>query len=280
MKPTPLSPNPKPSPKAEQSSTASSSSSSKAQVPSTELIQPKMLGEFSTTAMARKCFEGFLLWFTGDFVAQTAAAYYDSYKRDAKSNLEQPLSTQSTHRLRRAWDPVRSFRQGVFGGFVFAPLRARWLVSLDRVFATTAIPTNDAKALLQMNLRRVASDQLIFTPVTMVLYFCTLAIGELSVGSMAERCVMGVPDVAIVSWFTWLPTQAFAFRYVPRYYWTPLMNAVTIPWTAYLSWMNHRLREYYTERAALAEKQRLARKEQLKRMRATSGRPLTAEEDQ
>ena len=283
-------------------------------------------GEFRTTAFAKKMLEGAVCWGVGDVAYQFGYGYYVSMRRDAKASLastEVQSTKLSQTSIAQKWDHLRSFRQAVFGGLVFIPLRARWYTSLERVFPTPAVvvhagsngaaaaatrrsggqaqpsrttasvrsdgksgrsatskdaaagkgdrpppttgPSNVAApdrgdSLFSTNLKRIASDQLIFTPVVMALYFAVLAMGELSAVNMLHRAAHGVIEASVWSTVFWLPAQFVAYRYIPRYYWGPWSAWLAIPFGAYLAKINHGLVREERCMAEEREARRLAAK--------------------
>lgn len=119
-------------------------------------------------------------------------------------------------------------------GFMMAPLQFKWFQFLSRSF-----PMDAKSGSLGPALKRVAFDQLIFSPVGIALFFTAMTVAE----GGGRRAVshklrdMYIPTLK-ANYIVWPAVQIINFRLMPIQFQLPFVSTVGIAWTAYLSLSN------------------------------------------
>lgn len=119
-------------------------------------------------------------------------------------------------------------------GFCMAPLQFKWFKFLSQIF-----PMNKATGAFVPAMKRVAFDQLIFSPFGIACFFTAMTIAE----GGGRRAVyhklrdMYVPTLK-ANYLVWPAVQIINFRLMPVQFQLPFVSTVGIAWTAYLSLAN------------------------------------------
>ncbi|PTU22524.1 hypothetical protein P175DRAFT_0431857 [Aspergillus ochraceoroseus IBT 24754] len=118
-------------------------------------------------------------------------------------------------------------------GFFMAPVQFHWFGFLSRAFPLTK------KSQTIPALKRVAVDQLIFTPIGLVCFFTFMTIAE---GGGRRALARKFRDVYLptlkANFVLWPAVQILNFRVVPIQFQIPFVSCIGIAWTAYLSLTN------------------------------------------
>jgi protein Mpv17 len=163
------------------------------------------------------------IWAVGDVIAQrlSPAATDDL-------TLEAAAAASSPRRI----DYNRTAIAAAYGGLVFTPLANRWYLHILRVFPHSTLPSIT---------KRVMSDQLVWSPIALAIYFTTMGVVH---GGVQFDTYLGIryklqyvlPTTLATNWVFWVPVQYFNFFFVSPRHWLLTVNVAAIPWTAYLSW--------------------------------------------
>ncbi|CAE6363822.1 unnamed protein product [Rhizoctonia solani] len=152
------------------------------------------------------CITTAFLFGTGDIVAQQAVD-----KRGIKEH-----------------DWVRTARLSLYGGTIFAPIVVNWYKLLDRM------PIKSKPALVAT---RVGLDQFAFAPVAVGLFFsCTGLMEGKSLEQVKQKLNSSYKDTLIANWMLFIPFQTINMAFIPLHHRLLAVNAVSIPWNAFLSW--------------------------------------------
>lgn len=211
-------------------------------------------GGFNVKQTIWKSVESAGLWSLGDVVAQGLAIHRKGRQASAAGGSETAALRPPQFVGMLDWG--RTGRAAFFAAFIFAPLGARWYKSLDRVF-----PNKDGKTPV---MQRVLSDQLIWAPVIVTLFFAYHSLLE---GGFPQNFLTKLRHemwpTMLMNWVMWAPAQAANFYLVPPRHWMLVVNCVAIPWTAFASHVNARAAE---TQVALSEAQavRQAAEEELR----------------
>ncbi|KAH7337459.1 sym-1 [Rhizoctonia solani] len=124
-------------------------------------------------------------------------------------------------------DWVRTGRLSLYGGAVFAPIVVNWYVLLDR------IPIKSKPAVVAS---RVALDQFAFAPIAVGLFFtCTGLMEGKSVEQVKKKLESSYKDTLIANWVSWGMSRV-GWDFIPLHHRLLAVNAISIPWNAFLSW--------------------------------------------
>lgn len=141
-----------------------------------------------------------------------------------EQRLEMSWGKATKYDLRRTG---RMFAVGLSQG----PLHHYWYGYLDRVLPSRSRRTVGLKIL---------ADQLAAAPFFAVTFFYGMGLLQ---GKSLDGCwrefVAKFPAVYLFDWCIWPPTQYVNFVYVPSKYRVSYVNAVTVVWDVFLSYMKH-----------------------------------------
>ncbi|KAK9712149.1 hypothetical protein K7432_007351 [Basidiobolus ranarum] len=132
-----------------------------------------------------------------------------------------------------------------FYGFATAPLFNKWYTFLDKRFP---MPLNQAKEATKSGLKnpavkallkRVATDQILFAPFAIGLFFVSISVLEgASWEGIKEKFEKAYVPGLLGNYQLWPLAQLVNFFYVPLSLRVPFSSTVGIFWNAYLSWLN------------------------------------------
>lgn len=84
-------------------------------------------------------------------------------------------------------------------------------------------------------------DQIVAAPFFALLFIYS---ADLLEGRSLSHCwaefKVKFPEIYLFDWFIWPPTQFINFRYVPEQYRVLYVNAITVGWDVFLSYIKHR----------------------------------------
>lgn len=118
-------------------------------------------------------------------------------------------------------------------GFLMAPIQYAWFNFLSAAFPITKVSGTIPA------LKRVAFDQLIFSPLSIAGFFTFMTLAE---GGGRRAIARKIEDVYMpalkANYMLWPAVQMLNFRVVPLQFQIPFVSTVGIAWTAYLSLTN------------------------------------------
>lgn len=116
---------------------------------------------------------------------------------------------------------------------IVAPFQFKWLALLNKTFP---LATGNATA---QAVKRVACDQLVFAPISLVGFFSymTLAEGHGTEGVKRKLQQAYAPTLK-ANYMLWPAVQLLNFRVVPLQFQLPFASTVGIAWGTYLSLAN------------------------------------------
>ena len=83
--------------------------------------------------------------------------------------------------------------------------------------------------------KRLAADQLLFSPIAMPLYLGSLHTLEGRPSEIINTLNGKYKDIMLANWSVWTPAQTINFAFVPGHYQVLFANAVSLGWNVYLS---------------------------------------------
>ncbi|KAJ2895119.1 vacuolar membrane protein [Zalerion maritima] len=118
-------------------------------------------------------------------------------------------------------------------GFFMAPLQFRWFKQLEVWFPITK------EAAFGPAMKRVAVDQLVFSPFGIACFFTAMTVAE---GGGKKAVQQKLRDMYFptlkANYYLWPAVQIINFRFMPVQLQLPFVSTVGIAWTAYLSLTN------------------------------------------
>ena len=118
-------------------------------------------------------------------------------------------------------------------GLMMAPVQWLWYNRLNNWF-----PMTKAAATVPA-MQRVAMDQLMYTPISLSVFFTFMTIAE---GGGKSAVLKKFQDVYVptlrANYMLWPTVQIINFRLMPIQLQIPFVNTISIAWTAYLSLRN------------------------------------------
>ncbi|KAF7272013.1 hypothetical protein GWI33_015181 [Rhynchophorus ferrugineus] len=89
--------------------------------------------------------------------------------------------------------------------------------------------------------KKIALDQFVMSPLCIATFFYSMGLLEdKSVQKMNEELTAKFLDVYVMDWCVWVPTQFINFYFVPVKYQVFYINAVTMFYNVFLSYIKHK----------------------------------------
>ncbi|KAL9648565.1 hypothetical protein ABK040_012224 [Willaertia magna] len=155
--------------------------------------------------------------------------------------LTQTIQHERHHELK--FDFERTLKMASFGLFMVGPTLHLWYKFLDKYIAkkypSGYIPTKKEKILNAT--RQMAVDQLGFSPFSLFQFLTYM--GLIEGHSMSDVWIKLKKDLfptLLVNWMVWPAVQLINFTIVPYHFRVLFVNAVSIFWNAYLSYVQHK----------------------------------------
>lgn len=118
-------------------------------------------------------------------------------------------------------------------GLVVAPFQFKWLSLLSRTFPMTAT------AAMGPVLKRVACDQFVFAPISLVAFFSYMTVAEGGdAAAVKKRLGQVYAPTLKANYMLWPAVQLLNFRVMPLQFQLPFSSTVGIAWGTYLSLAN------------------------------------------
>ncbi|CAM9852547.1 unnamed protein product, partial [Hapterophycus canaliculatus] len=121
----------------------------------------------------------------------------------------------------------RTLRFTFVGAAFLAPALHTWYGFLIRTLPGTAPATV---------VKRVALDQLVFTPVFLAGFLSTLMVLDGNAAKVEQKLRADYTTTVVSNWGYWIPAQVINFRFVPPAYQVLFANFVGFFWNIYLSY--------------------------------------------
>ncbi|ODQ48813.1 hypothetical protein PICMEDRAFT_21806, partial [Pichia membranifaciens NRRL Y-2026] len=130
------------------------------------------------------------------------------------------------------YDYLRTARNSVYGGLIFAPIASHLYRGLNSHSAARRGALLDTAA-------RVAVDQLCWSPVGIALYFsCMGAMEGEPAAAVAARLHEGWWETLVTNWRVWPLLQLVNFQLVPVAHRLAVVNVASVVWNTYMSYEN------------------------------------------
>lgn len=125
----------------------------------------------------------------------------------------------------------RYARFTLLGAAFIAPCLHYWYGFLGR-----AIP---GKALSTV-VKRVAVDQLVFSPVFLMSFLSTIMLVDGQAAKIVPKLQADYVQTLVGNWGYWIPAQLINFRFVPSMYQVLCSNGFGFVWNIYLSYQSNK----------------------------------------
>ncbi|KAK9711915.1 hypothetical protein K7432_007461 [Basidiobolus ranarum] len=126
-----------------------------------------------------------------------------------------------------------------FYGFATAPLINQWYTVLDKGFPLPKIQGSTRSSVVKAVIKRVATDQILFAPFGLALFFTSISILESATWEgIRDKFNKTYLPALTANYQLWPLAQMINFFYVPLKLRVPFASTVGVFWTAYLSWLN------------------------------------------
>ncbi|ORZ02679.1 hypothetical protein BCR43DRAFT_481978 [Syncephalastrum racemosum] len=205
---------------------------------------------YESRPMLTLCVTNACLGAISDGLAQ-AIGFYDYHRNHPKDHpysaaLEGTLP-EHVRQHESLWappprfDPWRTVRFALYN-FSVAPIVGKWYILLDRFFPMPkTIVSSAAKRLAdKITIKRMAVDQLVFAPSSLVVFFTTMGfIESRSWEGVREKFRDAYTPALIANYKVWPVVQFINFKFMPLPYRLPFVSSLGILWNAYLSWINN-----------------------------------------
>lgn len=196
--------------------------------------------KLDTHPLLTKAITSGLVGGAGDLICQSIV------DKSEKESLRQVITDKDLS-LWWWWDGWRTARFCFLGTVFVAPLCHYWYGALAFWYPLGA--ANAATSNAMMVVKRVALDQLVFSPVLVCCWISSLwtlengiMSGNTAVDTVRKenseipaRLIETVPGVMVANWIFWIPVQVINFRFVPTKFQVLTANCVALIWNAYLS---------------------------------------------
>ncbi|CAO3698681.1 hypothetical protein G6F56_007378 [Rhizopus delemar] len=186
------------------------------------------------------CVTNGLLGAISDTLAQSIS-YYEASKIEPYIVPEKLRAHEDLWPPSPRWDFARTFRFAAYN-FCVAPIGGKWYIFLDRFFP---MPKSVATAALarqanKMVIKRMVTDQALFAPSGLVLFFTVMGLSETGHWrGVLEKMKDAYVPALIANYKVWPAVQFINFKFMPLQYRLPFVSSLGIVWNAYLSWLNN-----------------------------------------
>lgn len=182
-----------------------------------------------------------------DSLAQGISLYEQSTKRINAAILPEKITRhESMWSLSPTWDFRRTLRFAAYN-FCVAPLGGKWYMFLDKFFpmpvvtgaVTKAVQSQITRKANGMAIKRMLTDQLLFAPAGLVVFFTAMGLAEGGWENVKEKFRDAYTPALIANYKVWPIVQFVNFKFMPLQYRLPFVSSLGIVWNAYLSWLNN-----------------------------------------
>jgi protein Mpv17 len=141
------------------------------------------------------------------------------------------------------YDWKRTAKMSSFGLFVVGPLLHQWYKLLHRITAKSILPggVEPSKfSQIYSGMKQVLIDQTVFAGPSLALFFIYMNLIEGKDWTEVYNKMSNVFwDTLIMNWKVWPAVQFINFTFVPLAFRVLVVNAVSILWNAYLSFVQY-----------------------------------------
>lgn len=169
------------------------------------------------------------LWSAGDLLAQMAQAHGSRPPRQPGAERRRP----SFAHMAAMVDWERMLRVAVFVAAVYAPMAEKFAKTTHRVVPLTTSAGLKKRALLETGMWLPASLLVYFVGMTVVDEGATKRL----TGRIHDVLSDVVPRAVAVGWSVWALVHVANYYFVPPRRWPLVSGLVTVPWSAYLSYI-------------------------------------------
>lgn len=133
---------------------------------------------------------------------------------------------------KESWDHIRTLHMSV-SGMTVGILCHHWYLYLDR-----AIPGRNFKCVL----KKVFVDQVLFSPISITLFFVTLGFLEKSsIKHVTEEIIQKGWRLYLAEWVVWPPAQVINFYLLPTRFRVLYDNTISLGYDIYTSYVKHEI---------------------------------------
>ncbi|KAI8081814.1 uncharacterized protein B0P05DRAFT_538154 [Gilbertella persicaria] len=187
------------------------------------------------------CVTNGILGIISDSLAQSISLY-NKFNIDERFLPDKVKAHRNLWTITDHWDFTRTLRFAAYN-FCVAPLGGKWYMFLDKFFpmpvkqvATKAV----TKQANMMAIKRMVTDQALFAPAGLVLFFTTMGLAETGKWEgVQEKFRDAYIPALIANYKVWPAVQFINFKWMPLQYRLPFVSSLGIVWNAYLSWLNN-----------------------------------------
>lgn len=194
------------------------------------------------------CVANGILGAVSDTLAQSISLY-NKYNKQLEDKLlpNSVRKHEDMWKLTKTWDFQRTFRFAAYN-FCVAPLGGKWYMFLDKFFpmpvatgvVSKAVQSQITKKANVMAIKRMVTDQALFAPAGLVLFFSVMGIAESGKWEgVKEKFKDAYVPALIANYKVWPAVQFINFKFMPLQYRLPFVSSLGIVWNAYLSWLNN-----------------------------------------
>lgn len=141
-------------------------------------------------------------------------------------------------KLKERYDFGRMARMFIVG-LGLGPLHHYYYLYIARIMPKRELKTVAIK---------IGLDQFLMSPICIAAFFYSMGALEMKpVAKMNNEIIDKFLDVYVMDWCVWAPTQFINFYFVPVKYQVLYINAVTMLYNVFLSYIKHRDQEHLTE---------------------------------
>ncbi|MBM6385839.1 MAG: Mpv17/PMP22 family protein [Paenibacillus sp.] len=104
---------------------------------------------------------------------------------------------------------------------------------------TKAVQSQITRKANGMAIKRMLTDQLLFAPAGLVVFFTAMGLAEGGWENVKEKFQDAYMPALIANYKVWPAVQFINFKFMPLQYRLPFVSSLGIVWNAYLSWLNN-----------------------------------------
>ncbi|CAM9346364.1 unnamed protein product, partial [Sphacelaria rigidula] len=171
----------------------------------------------------------------GDLTCQLLAAHF--VLDDLEENGEEEVDNGDDGEILEAWattmdvDWGRCARFTLLGAGFLAPCLHYWYTFLGKAIPGVTLTTV---------VKRVALDQLVFTPVFLMSFLSANMLVDGQAAKIVPKLKADYIQTLVGNWGYWIPAQVINFRFVPAMYQVLCANGFGFVWNIYLSFQSNK----------------------------------------
>ncbi|XP_060528562.1 mpv17-like protein 2 [Cylas formicarius] len=135
------------------------------------------------------------------------------------------------HKLKERYDLARMTRMFIVG-LLLGPIHHYYYLYIAKI-----MPKRDFTTVV----KKIGLDQFMMSPICIATFFYGMGLLEMKTPrNINEEIARKFVDVYVMDWCVWVPTQYVNFYYVPVKYQVLWINAVTMLYNVFLSFIKHK----------------------------------------